>query len=270
MEWDFYIKANEILSRYKNNEPGAAEELIDQFSGFLNKFSNIINKSIVDLSNKSTRAFINMFVKNPNFKGRMHQISHSKIGMEVVGGAVSLITQIFTARFEEEEINNIIIMTFLACAKKYEPIDDNPRFHLYLTACFHFRLYENLMLDVIDDALNLAMTKDEYISIEEIESEYPTYDKYELNEVANSRVNKLRTESDILVDDNWVIGLTTDLLKGLTIFERKLLKMKYVDKYSDAMIAEEIGTSAKYVNQKKLALLSQIEQQLLDDKLLKG
>lgn len=269
MGWDNYTTTEMLVQDYKNNVPGAAEKLLEAFDRFLSKFSHIIVDSAIDLSNRCTRKFIGLFMTNKDMMKNMHQVSRSKKGMEQAGIAVTTLSSFFMSRYEKDEIQNIIAMTLLECAAKYKKLtDDKPMFHTYVLKCYHYRLYHNLM-GTLDDSLSLAMSEKYYNPIHNNHLETSDDDTYNLAEY-DSILDKLYVEDDIEVDDNWIMGITADMFSEYSPLSRKILKLKFVDNYTDEEVAEVLAVSRKTVNEKKIALIKAIEKDVKSLGLLKG
>jgi RNA polymerase sigma factor (sigma-70 family) len=154
-------------------------------------------------------------------------------------------------------------MTLLELADKYEPIDENPRFHSYVLKAYHYKVYHNL-IKVTQDPLY-------YTSLEGLrfrEDDFITYDDIDEDRYDNKYI-QLMTESDTEVDDNWIAGFTADLFKDLSPVDRKILKLKYIDKLDDKDVAEELGVCRATINRRKIKLKQVIQKELTKLKLLK-
>lgn len=269
MGWDNYTTTELLVQDYKNNKPGAAEDLLASFDKFLSKFSHIIVNSAIDLSNRCTRGFIGLFMANKDMMKNMHQVSRSKAGMECAGVAVTTLSSFFMSRYEKDEIENIIAMTLLECATRYKKLtEEKPMFHTYLLKCYHYKLYHNLM-GSLDDSLSLAMSEKYYNPIHNNHADTSVDDEYNLVQY-NPVLDKLYTEDDIEVDDNWIMGITANLFSDYSPLSRKILKLKFVDNYTDEEVAEVLAVSRKTVNEKKIALIKTIERDVRNLGLLKG
>lgn len=269
MGWDNYTTTEMLVQDYKNNVPGAAEKLLASFDKFLSKFSHIIINSAIDLSNRCTRGFIGLFMVNKDMMKNMHKVSRSIVGMERAGVAVTTLSSFFMSKYENDEIENIIAMTLLECATKYKKLtEDKPMFHTYVLKCYHYKLYHNLM-GSLDDGLSLAMSEKYYNPIHNNHSETASDDDYNLTQY-NRALDRLYVEDDIEVDDNWIMGITADLFADYSPLSRKILKLKFVDNYTDEEVAEVLAVSRKTVNEKKIALIKTIGRDVKNLGLLKG
>lgn len=261
MAWEQYAITDSIVSDYKDGIPGSAEKLLECFNGFTDKYKNLIVNGTPCLSNRSIRQFITIFVKG---ESKLYLYKKSSTAVAKATIAASRIQSIFSV-YDADEIDNILALTLLEMATKYKALDDKPRFHAYVLSIFHFRLYENLVA-LTKDPANAAMVNDSYLH-----ANSPAYSNVDDYTLQDQRIpGLLLTENDINVDDNWVMGLTADVFADLNQIDRKILKMKYVDKKNDGDIADELSVCRATVNRRRIKIEKDIEEYLVSRHMMKG
>lgn len=262
MIWEKYEETEKIVQAYKNKEEGSAELLINAFKGFTNKFEEVIIDGKANLSNYSIRKFISLFIEDKSYQKNIHKYKHSPSVVFHACIGTDRIKRTFSI-YAPDEIRSILVISLLELADKYEPIDDNPRFHSYLLKSYHYKVYHNIV-PVTQDPLY-------YTSLEGLtfrEEDFITYDVINEDEYDNKYI-QLMTENDTEVDDNWVAGFSADLFKDLSPVDRKILKLKYIDKLGDKEIGDELGVCRATINRRRLKLEQDIQIELTKLKLLK-
>lgn len=240
-----YQEIEKLVLEYQSGGTHIAEELVKHYKGFMNKYLDVVCEGNINLSNKSVRSFVALFFSDKQAKRKVGQYYRSPYIVIQSAVSVNVIHNTFVT-FDKEEIENILIQVLLEMATKYKPIDSTPRFQMYLMSSYHFRVYHSLIA-LTKDPLFRSVQDGLYFDEENILS----YD--EINEnIMEIRYPTLLTESDTLVDDNWIAGFTTsELFSYLSPVDRKILKLSYVDKLTDAEIADIFGSCRATINRRK-------------------
>lgn len=260
-----YAKIEELVNSYKSGNNQSGLDIIECCKPFTNKFKNLICYGQLDLSNRSIRAFINMFVPN-HFKIDIRLYRKSPSAMTLAESAAEFIRDQFYA-FEPVEIDNIISIIILGLAKKYERKEDRNTFYAYLSSCFHYRLHDELIPMIRDMVHTCAMYGEEY---DDNCLEASHTDTYNLNTIP-SPINKLIVEeSTDEVSDNWLLGHDADIFSCFTPFEKKILLLKYVKGLTDEEIGEQLGSCRLTIFRKRTKIVKALEEYAMMKGLLKG
>lgn len=259
-----YIEIEKVVNSYKASEDGAAEKLIELFQPILRKYKNVICYGKTELSSQTVRSFVKLFARRDI---NISLYRRSAVARKVAEDAISLISSMF-CMYEPEEIDNILITVLLGLAQKYKTYDGRAQFHMYVSSCFHYRLYEQLMI-LVDDPVNLCNLQD--AQFHDNYKESATYDDYDLEVPAPNiakLVNKSITSDE--VGEGWLLGVNCDVFAYFTPAERKLLKLKFVDGLSDDEIAEEMCVCRHTIMRKRQKLIKDLSVYATSKGLLRG
>lgn len=244
-----YEECDILVKNYRdNNSKEAALSLLDAFEGYIKKYFNVIRKGKVAISNRDIREFIKLYMKNEYCRKHIHQFTRMpKVQQEIYKVADS-VRQLFDP-YEDKELLNEIYVAFLTIAKRYQSPDGKPRFHHYVLRAFHFQLRRQLQTLVSDPIIfkmvhNIAFNYDahegdemEFLDVSDFEDPAPTF---------------TIEDSFDSINENWVLGFTTgEDYQSLSIMERKILKMYYLDELSDQDIADQLGFCRATINRKR-------------------
>lgn len=248
-----YIKIEDAVNRYKSGDANAAAELIEMFQPILRKYKNVICYGKTELSSKSVRSFIKMFT---NGEINISQYKRSGTAVKVASDAVSLIHNMFYM-YEPNEVDSILTMVLLNLAQKYKTYDGRAQFHSYVISCFHFRVYEQLMI-LVDDTVNICQLGDK--KFHDNYREVSQNDNYDLEKPrrAVARLIAHMPESDEVGDD-WILGVKCDVFKNFTQLERKIFKLKFVDKLSDEEVSDELSVCRHTIMRRRQKLVKELE-----------
>lgn len=258
-----YEEVEKLVLEYKSGQANIAEQLVEHYKGFMNKYIDVICDGNVNLSNKSVRSFVSLFFSDKGAKRKVGHYYRSPYIMIQSSMSVSSIYKTYI-HFDKEEIENVLAQILFEMATKYKPMDEIPRFHSYLMSAYHFKVYHSLNA-LTKDPLFHSVQHGLYFDEENILS----YDEVNEN-ILEVRYPILLTESDTVVDDNWIAGFTTgELFSYLSPVDRKILKLSYVDKFTDAEIADMFGTCRATINRRKSQSKRILTSKLSDLHLLK-
>lgn len=260
-----YDVAEQAVVGYKSKADGAAVHLLESFRPFIIKYADLISDGRVYLGNKSIRRFISLFMEDEVSRKNINKCFHAPSVVRSVTKTVSYIQNLFKI-YSKEDIVQYGYLALYELADKYEPLDDDiPRFHSYLMKSFHYKLY-HLLIGITQDPLYYCMNhKDGTL----YESDEAHYDVINHDAIDKPYSGLLMTESDIVVDDNWVVGFTSEgLFDELNSFEKNILKLKYIDKLTDGEIADQLSICRATVNRNRLKIESKLEEIFTNKKLL--
>lgn len=250
-----YEEIEQAVRDYQNGVEGASQKIVDAFTLFLNKYMYLLKGGgPVSLGDPSIRRFISLYIKDPRSRRAIESVMfRSKVRSEAYK-TMNFLRQLFEP-YDAEDLWNDLVVTLLTLASRYKSPDNQPRFHMYVEKTFHYAAYRALTQwtkDVIwwgwDDIGTIRA--DEEPSFEPP----PPPDR---NLIFRS------DEDDPKIDNNWVLGLTaSDEFQELTALERRILKLYYVDGYSDQQIGEFLGVGRSTVNRKRREIKEKIKHKL--------
>lgn len=301
-----YNRIHELVYKYKDGSKEAGLELLESFSGFLNKYVSLLHFGKFDLKSSSIRNFIKLFIDNQVKRSSITSYKHNKgAGHCAAQETVEKIIAFFSC-LSKEDIEQEISNIFLIMASKYK--DTKPSFQNHIEKNFHyyaFRHFEKLTRDPLSrgdcikdekrvslsnsdknicasfktsiieqikdvqferyfEDLELKICVDQSISSSDIpiitnldctkkSKDKAVYDEDEVKSIYNN---------DFL-DSNWINGITCgDVFKVLTPFERRILLMWYIEKKTDAQIAEAFGLCRGTVNNRKAKAKEKLKKEI--------
>lgn len=256
--WKEYEATEKIAIDYKNRVPGSSDKLVESFKEFINKYIEVICNGKNLMNTRSIRNFISLFMKNKIYARNIKMFRRAPSVRTHSFVTVDYIKDLFSI-YEKGDIENILVLSLLELADNYTPIDDKPRFHSYVMKCYHFKVYHSL----------ISVTKDPLYNCSEFnDNEFMSYDIIDHN-ILEVKHSFLITESDIVVDDNWVAGFTSDIFSEYSSVDRVVLKMKYIDGKTDSEIGEELGSCRVTVNRRRSRVEKHLKQRLKSLNILK-
>jgi RNA polymerase sigma factor (sigma-70 family) len=244
-----YEECEEIVQAYRSTKNDAdSQRLIDAFEGYIVKFYNLIRWGRVAIADRDVREFLKLYMKNEYTRKHIHQYYHmAAVRHEIYSVAESIKNLLKT--YENEELKNEIYTAFLTMANRYKSPDGKPRFHDYILKAFHYQLRRQLQTLVEDPVVfNIVQNinfHEEYGY--DFHDDMSTIDGYQ-DMTATYTIEEKMEE----FNDNWILGYTADEnYKNLSVMERKIIKMYYLDEMSDQDIADGLGICRATVNRRR-------------------
>lgn len=239
------ITVDSSISLYQ--ELGDAEELISQFSNFLNKYMNLIQSETIDFKNYDIRYFLSLYITDKSLSKNLrgHRKYHTP---ETISVAYNIVNKIHRKlRFHtKEEIYHEILIPFLHCAQDYKEIGVG--FDKYLYKSYKYELKRHLdemEWDVLDFNGNTGMEiaiEDEWESSIEEEFFLEMDENFELS------------------DPRWVHGNKSEApFSDLKPHERYILVKYYYEKNTDKEIARMLPYNPKSIHRIRARLLTKLE-----------
>lgn len=251
-----YYNIHCLVQKYQSNRNKYSTDLILAFSNFLNKYLKFF---------KLERP--NMILKNLDIKHLVCLYSHCKfvktnlninktLNKNLIKASCKLI-DLVNRDLEYDELVSIITIGFLSCAVNYKDI--RPSFHNHVVNNICYRIYESMSV--------CFKSKKEVEFTDELDfidyNNYYNYDKsleYIKNKrsVSESLYNFIPGQksnnvySNDFFDTKWFNGITcTYPFTTLTPFERRIIKMYYVDNMMDKEIASVFGLHCLYIMRRR-------------------
>lgn len=257
-----YEECNRLVLAYRDDcDPDAAQALLDAFEGYITKFYNVIRKGKVAINDRDIREFVKLYMKNEYCRRHIHQFKRMPLVQQeiyLVSDSIKNLCQ----PYSDEELLNEIYVAFLTMAKRYQSPDGKPRFHAYILQAFHYQLRRQLQT-LVSDPLVFKMAKNVKYFDEDWENAQDQYGAHDMDIFENETPTFTIEEEFDAINDNWVLGYTTGKeYRDLTIMERKIIKMYYLDEMSDQDIADRLGTCRATVNRRRNRVKEKLQDTL--------
>lgn len=268
-----YEEIDEYVKRYKanKNDTEAVEKLIEAFNGVFLNLTNLIKTGEFDIRNKIVRNFISLFIKDKSKRARVHAYHRFKIMPAYMRTTATMIK----TRFESlsyEDVYNECILCLLEMLDRYESYDGKPRFHLYVSKAFHYKLFSRLRNYTKDPVeankeLNIPLDELEKFTDYEISHDNGLFREFKryYETYANDIVDEIEDNNQAdLIDEQWIFGVTcSEVFECLTPTERYILKLKYIDKLTDVEIAEKLNITKTMASKKRRQAENKLKQELI-------
>jgi RNA polymerase sigma factor (sigma-70 family) len=244
-----YEECEEIVQAYRSTRNDAdSQRLIDAFEGYIVKFYNLIRWGRVAIADRDIREFLKLYMKSEYSRKHIHKYSHmATIRQDIYSIAESIKNLLKT--YENEELMNEIYTAFLTMATRYKSPDGKPRFHDYILKAFHYQLRRQLQILVEDP---IVFNTVQNINFHE---DHNNLDHYEDTAACYTIEDDMEE-----FNDNWILGYTSDEnYKNLSVMERKIIKMYYLDEMSDQEIADGLGICRATVNRRRNKAVKNLE-----------
>ncbi|AAK76902.1 RNA polymerase sigma factor (sigma-70 family) [Clostridium acetobutylicum] len=232
-----YKRIYNYVLDYQNGSTYAAQELIECFKNFLLNYLNLIMYGAYKPKDYSINKFIRLYIKVQELK----EVNREEVNLKLEN--VSKKIKNMFSKYNESEIQNELIAALLIMAKKYRDYD-KPSFHNYVYKCFHYEIYRRLS-SLVKDTISRSNNSEYLDSI-------LVYD----NSISFFEDNEL-------LDDNWIEGRTgNEIFKCLNSFERSIIKEHYINKSTDADIANKYGVCRATINRARLKVKKKLANEL--------
>lgn len=260
-----YEQSEALVVAYRDHDDeDAAQGLLDAFEGYIVKYFNLVRRGRINLKDRDMREFVKLYMNNEYCRRNIHRYKYMPVVQQEIHTVCDRIRKICDA-YSDDDLKHEIYIAMLTMAKRYAPPDDKPRFHTYILRAFHFQLRRQLQV-LTSDPIAFKMVNFEKMA----EGDYINGDGWEMQQSGLSESGKayaFTIEDEFEeINDNWVLGFTNDMnYADLTIMERRIIKMYYIDEMSDQQIANQLGTCRATINRKrnrsKDSLRAHFEQQ---------
>lgn len=244
-----YRDLDKLVIAYRDEgDEEAAAKIIDAFEGYMVKYFNLIRKGRAVFDDRDIREFIKLYTANEYARRNIHRYKYMPAVHHEMQSVADRIRKLYQYCSDDDLIHEIYI-AILTMAKRYNPPDKEPRFHTYMVRAFHYQLRRQLQA-IIDE--ELAFKTVDYMAIAEHMREESEYDYYEVEDTSEVNPDFTIEGSMEAFNENWVLGYTTDpIYMDLTVMERRILKMYYIEEMSDQKIADQLGTCRATINRRR-------------------
>lgn len=230
--YEDYKRLHNLIWKYKDdNNEESLFKVLELLKSFTNRYIDLIFNMNFDYNDKVIVKFIFLFM--PHIKNKTFYIPSV---INELDNTVEKLSTILSS-YGIDEINNIIIDIILIMISKYH--DVRPSFHTYLLRTFNFYLMKYLSRNYINDLkyeISLVYNSGLFIynNLELYFLNKSIYNEFGLKPYINYNFM-----DDSFIDTNWICGYTcSDLFTCLTTFEREILVLYLIDKYSISKIKD--------------------------------
>jgi DNA-binding XRE family transcriptional regulator len=276
-----------IVQAYQQGDEKAAEDLLQAYKAYFQKFINLIKHGKLNLADRTSKKFLRCFLSKEE-RENLKKWVKSKYIQQKLNEKTEMIRSRLYFLHEDELLSEMVIL-LLEMAKGH----DGSNFRTYVSSYFPLNLAKRLIL--------MMKKQQEYdestIQLTDNIVEASCEDEYNLDE--DKPVYYIRATEPTLFDENWINGYTCgEPFADLTPYERRILKLYYEwktiglrdkangnrreipnDLYeslkarlkkTEEDIAELLGCSRKTINTKRNEIKQKVEELALDLRLIKG
>lgn len=236
----------------------ASEELLFRFNPMFKKYLFLLKTGNVAFSNEEQRSFVRLFIDEPRLAFALYQKYIHKALRDKIEERFAFIVKTYGTRTEEEIMGDLHI-AFLILARRYVKKDRS--FCCYLYNVFRYevaRYIKKQIKEISNIAYKLVDFNEEKVTRLAMKGLVQDSHKYEIN-----FEDVICENSDGLPDLSWISGeCCGEAFETLTPEERKIIIKYYLEDYSDARIAEELGCHINTCNAKRRKALFKIADRL--------
>lgn len=256
MALNSHEKADELVKRFQEGDQQAGMELLEAFAPYLNRYMRMLGGE-VNYGRRADRWFVSLFMLDPELKQKLRK-KHLGTEFGRCVGAARSYYQIVTdtiAAYDEEDLRQDMIYEFLRIARKYRPMPGK-HFAAYLTSSFPYKVI-NIVKRI---GRNPTM--------------YGLADVVRYNEDRTAEISvppELWVEEDFGCDEEndsglgllWISGeLCSEIFADLTPEERQILKLRYLEGFTDSMIAKLLQMRRGEVTRIRSAAVEKLGERL--------
>lgn len=240
----------DLVKRAKNKDEQAMMDLLTQYgyngekrlSKYLGKYYSLLVYGKLDLKDKDTRRFMQLYMSHADVRENMRYHYQSNKTATIAFGLSDFIQSSVKEKLDREDVKQSLIYLFIEKVHKYKKQHEKIDFGGYLFNSFRYDVYRYLQKTVFsEDVLN--------------QYDYLSEDVEQVSDITDFTIFEDHYYKDIIQHDNlnvrWTNGHTHELFECLTAFERTILKMYYWDNYGDREIAESLGLHINTIFKKR-------------------
>lgn len=247
----------ELVFNYKESgeKQKAAKELLDAFFPLHNKYVKILKKGTCNVTDSDTRGFLHLWIEDTTEKYKFLNNYNTDWARSYGANIASFLTDLCKTLSYDDLYQELRLIT-LKLADRYE--DMGKSFLAYISKSFKYELRRSLKT-LIEDPVIYLQNYNMYYDDEDVESG--------LNDSFNSDTRLQYNEKAFSMEYKhlgpmWLKGKTcSEKFKELTLVERKIIKMYYLDGLPDKDIAEELGYSRSWVNSLRKDIVEKLEDE---------
>lgn len=243
-----------VLSYRDHHDSEAADGIIDAFEGYIVKFFNLVRYGRINMMDRELREFVKLYMTNDYCRRNIHRYKYMPVVEQEILAVCDRIKKICHT-YSDDDLKHEIYMAILIMAKRYKSPDEKPRFHTYIVRAFHYQLRRQLQILTADQFAFKMIENEEFdvTRFSELEGGFVPGISAWTEGKLQDRVPSFTIEEEFEdINENWVLGFTNDMdYANLTIMERRILKMYYIDELSDQEIANQLGTCRATINRKR-------------------
>ena len=221
-----------------------------KWRGYLGKYEQMLWHGKIDLKNKDTRRFLQLYTKDGEIR---RLLTWQRLSYRVQYQTQSLANYLQDSvrqYWDRQELRQELTVLFLDCLKRYKP-KEGVSFSGYISNYYRYRVYDLLKKTVF----KLEVGEAEYF---QILKEEPSVSDLVLNAPVNLLHAREREREELGLF--WTNGLCGPLFEDLTVFERVILRDRYYLKKTDLEIASQYGYHRNSIYNKRHKAIKKIEE----------
>lgn len=234
-------KTDELVLRAQAGNSDATEILLKQFgwrekgslTGFLGKYEKLLRFGRLDLRDKDSRRFIQLYIKNASLrKGLVNHYQNYASAVAAQKAADYL--QDAAKSIPRKDLRQELLLLLLECIESFQKQKEAITFEGYLYNSYRYKVYRYLKKECFrydwlsyEERVPLEDSPTESTGLSAKEA---WFDRFYASEEKEERLGIF-----------WVSGRCHPDFKSLTRFERMILKDAYADGLSDKAIGQKYG-----------------------------
>jgi RNA polymerase sigma factor (sigma-70 family) len=254
-----YERIDQLVFDYQKGDTSAGEELLELFDPYIKKYWKIIKDGMVNLSDKDTKRFISLFMKdeeNRRLTKKRYHSGETKSAIDLTASRLSATCRSIPA----EDMMQELITIFLLIAKRYKKRRGKANFCGYLYNVYKYEVYRRIVSMTSDPLVHRIDLNESYNDLCCMNEEEQI-----LNEPA-IYTDEILMVLDEQLGNNWVRGLTCgEAFEILDPTERLILKLKYVERLTDIEIGRMMGVHRNTIRLQREKAIDTISKFLGDN-----
>lgn len=244
---------DELVQLAQNGESAATTELLIRYQDYINKFYKLLRYGRIDLKDKDTRRFLQLYMKNKEERDGLINRNQPSRSRHVAYGIATYLQETCET-IEKDDLKQDLTTLFIDCIMRYKK--KNRLFVSYIKNYYRYRVEWYLRRHFKYDWMNHPHKESIGDEVEEVgdeASEISIKDEWFDRFLANA----LRRD---VLDLFWVNGRCGALFQDLTVFERTIIRDRYHLKLTDGDIAEKYGYHINSIWLKRQAAIKKLKE----------
>lgn len=228
----------------------AIDELIEKFNPLFKKYIILLKTGQINFKDQEMKKFVYSFLDDNRLKAELKKSSQKAEIRKEIYDRFNFIKETYGALDEEELLIDLQVI-FMTVAKRYKQMGRS--FCGYLYNCFRFEVYRHIK-KFLKNPINIPYRHTQFEEYMKFIEEPSFEDDYE---------DRFYEDNLGIPDFNWILGDTcSEMFKGLSTQERKIIIKYYLEDWNDRQISEEFGIHINTVNQKRRQATLKVAKEL--------
>lgn len=225
------------------------------FKSFLGKYETMLWDGIIDLKDKDTRFFIQLYIKDPIIRKGLNRNYQPYASIKAAQEMIEFIQERVKDTIEKEELRQDLSLLFLNLINRYKKKKKEINFNGYLYNSYRYEVYRYLKKSIFNN--DFLLMKNETLLDENIKDDTNVvYEKSLYDHFYDSEMS--RDELGIF----WINGRCGELFKQLDTFERIIIRDHDFLKMTDSEIAKRYGYHRNSIGKKRNKAYVKIKKEI--------